>query len=67
MTGYAPSPKTKFNALTSSNSMIYNQTGLSNFNNTTEFSTQQKNSMSSYSDSSDAYTDSLTIAAATLS
>lgn len=65
MTGYAPSPKTKFNALTSSNSMIYNQTGLSNFNNTTEFSTQQKDSMSYY-DTSDAYTDSLTIAAATL-
>ena len=46
--------------------MIYNQTGLSNFNNTTEFSTQQKNSMSYY-DTSDAYTDNLTIAAATLS
>ena len=65
MTGYAPSPKTKFNALTSSNGMIYNQTGLSNFNNTTEFSTQQKDPIVYY-DSSDAYTDSLTIAAATL-
>lgn len=65
MTGYAPSPKTKFNALSSSNGMIYNQTGLSNYDNTSEFSTQQK-SYINYGDNNDSYSDNLTLIAATL-
>ena len=64
MEGYAPSIKTKFSAITSSDGMVYDQTGLENYS---DFSIQQTMS-SSYSDAEDSYKpNDIGVPAATLS